>query len=120
VSRKLPEWVADHDDQAIPARVKLRLFEAADRRCQECHRPLVGKDKPQYDHIVALINGGEHRENNLRVLCGACHIPKTKADVREKSVIYQKKVKRLGFKRRKGFRGWRRFDGSMVWSKDRA
>jgi 5-methylcytosine-specific restriction protein A len=120
VSRKLPEWMAAYDDQAVPPRVKVRLFLAADGRCQECGRPLVGKDKPQYDHIVALINGGEHRESNLRVLCPGCHGTKTKADVREKSVTYRKRVKNLGLKRKKGFRGWRTFSGAVVWSKDGA
>ena len=119
MSRKLPEWVADHDDQAIPARVKIRLFEAAGGCCQACSRKLVGGETPQYDHAIALINGGEHRENNLRVLCSFCHIAKTKIDVREKAITYRKKIKNLGLKRKKGFRGWRTFGGSIVWSKDR-
>jgi hypothetical protein len=32
-----------------------------------------GKDRPEFDHHDALINGGENRETNLRALCGNCH-----------------------------------------------
>lgn len=85
MSRAVPEWIADHDDQAIPDRVQLRVFEKHNGICPKCTRKLQPK-KWACDHIVALINGGEHRESNLQPLCILpCHSQKTRADVAFKS-----------------------------------
>lgn len=113
MTRAIPEWIAKHDDEAIPPRVKVRLFDAAGGQCQECGRMLRGADRPEYDHVVALINGGEHRESNLRVLCLWCHKGKTRADVAEKSRVYRKRKSNVVRKPR-SITGWRRFDGSIV------
>jgi 5-methylcytosine-specific restriction endonuclease McrA len=48
------------------------------------------------DHIIAIINGGENRENNLRTLLVSCHDKKTREDLHEKSVIATKRKKFLG------------------------
>lgn len=97
MSRELPEWIADHDDQAIPARVKIRTFDRYGGKCVICTLPIVGRMLPaQYDHAVALVNGGGHRESNLQLLCSPCHAVKTKADVAEKSVTARKRAKHLG------------------------
>jgi 5-methylcytosine-specific restriction endonuclease McrA len=53
---------------------------------------IVGKLRPEYDHVSALINGGQHRESNIQLLCSACHKVKTKADVAEKSDAYRKQL----------------------------
>lgn len=110
-------WVARHDDQAIPPRVKLRLFERAEKRCQVCTGLIIGKLTPEYDHKVAIINGGEHAEHNLQVLCSECHKVKTRADVAEKSVMARKKIKASGIKKRTSFRGWRKMNGDIVFAK---
>lgn len=113
MTRSVPEWIAKRSDEAIPARVKVRLFDAAGGHCQECGRILRGADRPEYDHIVALINGGEHRESNLRVLCSWCHKEKTRSDVAEKSRVYRKRKSSI-VRRPRSITGWRRFDGSIV------
>lgn len=113
MSREVPEWIGDNDNQAIPARVKVRVFDRAGGVCAECTLPIVGKLRPAYDHIQALINGGEHRESNLQLLCVPCHQIKTGADVAEKSRVYRKRVKLLGLKRRRTIPG-RKFDGTPV------
>jgi len=96
MSRATEEWIATDDNQAIPARVKVRVFDRADGRCEECTLIIAGKLRPAYDHIQALINGGEHRERNLQLLCVPCHATKTKSDVAEKSMIYRKRGKHIG------------------------
>lgn len=108
------EWVAKTDDQAIPPRVKLRVFAAAGGRCEECTNLIVGKLRPEYDHKVALINGGAHAEHNLQLLCSECHKVKTRADVAEKSTMARKRTKAAGIKKQRTIRSWRRFDGSIV------
>jgi 5-methylcytosine-specific restriction protein A len=101
MSRAVKEWIAKNDDQAIPRRVKVRVFKRDDGRCKICTTPVEGK-LPQYDHVIALANGGLHRETNLQLLCKPCHAEKTKADVAEKSKVYHKTAKDIGVKLRKG------------------
>jgi 5-methylcytosine-specific restriction protein A len=114
MSRELPEWKAAHDNQAIPARVKVRVFERSNGKCTECTLPIVGKLRPAYDHKIALINGGKHEESNLQLLCVPCHEVKTKADVAEKATTYRKRSKHLGLKKPRAMTRWRRFDGTIV------
>lgn len=118
MSRSLPEWIGKDDDTPIPARVKLRIFDKSGERCCHCARRIFGRLLPRYDHIVALVNGGENRESNLQLLCSECHSEKTRTDIAEKSVIYQKRAKRLKLKKGRpmpGSRdsGWKRkMDGT--------
>ena len=78
-------WHSDNHDADIPQRVRLRLFEASGGRCASCGRKLGPGDKWQADHIIALVNGGEHSEANLQVLCDWCHKAKSRKDVAIKS-----------------------------------
>jgi 5-methylcytosine-specific restriction endonuclease McrA len=97
MSRETPEWIGKNDDSAIPPRVKDRIFARCGGACQSCPTKLDGINKPEFDHIQALINGGRHAEFNLHTLCKPCHAEKTKADVGEKSRVYQKRASHLGF-----------------------
>lgn len=95
MTRAVEEWIATHDDQAIPPRVKVRIFEKYEGKCAKTGVKL----RPghfQYDHIVALVNGGEHRESNLQPLCTEAHAAKTRADVKIKSKVARIKKKHLG------------------------
>jgi 5-methylcytosine-specific restriction protein A len=93
--RSTEEWIGTSDDQSIPARVKIRVFDAFGGRCAVCTLQIAGKLRPAYDHAIALINGGENRETNLQLLCVPCHALKTKADVAEKSVVARVRAKHL-------------------------
>jgi 5-methylcytosine-specific restriction endonuclease McrA len=114
MTREIPEWIGAHDDQAIPARVKVRVFWKHDGWCAKCGRTLpVGKWA--CDHIVALANGGQHRESNLQPLCvSPCHSNKTKADVAQKSKDYRVRAKHAGIKKPRTIRSWRKFNGEIV------
>lgn len=114
MTRALPEWIAKHDDQAIPPRVRLRIWMRSFGHCINCTRAMRAGEAPQFDHIIALVNGGQHRESNLQLLCFTCHAVKTKTDVAEKSAVYTKRLKHTGIKRRPSFAGWRGFDGRPI------
>lgn len=121
MSRSTEEWVAKSDDTAIPPRVKLRVFDRAAGRCQSCSRKIMASDTWQADHIVALINGGENREQNLQCLCDWCHKAKTAGDVKQKATVARKRSKVLGLKKSRnpvpGSRQspWKRsFDGTVT------
>lgn len=98
MSRTVAEWIGATDDQAIPARVKVRIFDRCNGRCNECGVAIVGAIRPQFDHVISIINGGANAERNLQLLCQPCHAAKTKCDVAEKAVSYRKRVKFLGLK----------------------
>ncbi len=91
--RSVPEWIGKTHDTQIPPRVKLRIFERYFGKCCGCGLKVVGR--PAYDHHIALANGGENRESNIRLLCERCHGDKTKTDVHIKATIQKKKKKRL-------------------------
>ena len=118
MTRSVKEWIAKHDDQAIPSRVKLRLFDRAGGCCQICTVKLTA-GRWQADHILALVNGGGHRENNLQAVCVACHADKTSLDVAEKSKTASVKAKHLGIKKPTTWRGWRKMNGEVVWNNRR-
>ena len=52
------------------ARLRRRLLEAVGWRCQRCGRPGV----LEVHHQRQLRDGGGHEDENLEVLCRACHI----------------------------------------------
>lgn len=93
--RSVPEWVATHPDQAIPPRVKLRIFERCGGVCA-----LTGvKLRPghfDYDHIVPLILGGAHAESNIQCVSREAHREKTKDDVARKAKADRIRKKHLG------------------------
>lgn len=100
MSRELPEWIGGHDDQAVPQRVRLRVFERHEGRCHISGRKIMPGDLWDLDHIVALVNGGEHRESNLAPALRDKHRAKTAEDVREKSTVRRKRAKHVGIKRK--------------------
>jgi 5-methylcytosine-specific restriction protein A len=90
-----PEWIGSHPDADIPNRVRVRVWTAAQGHCEACGRKIMAGERWEADHTIALINGGEHRESNLRCVCPWCHKAKTRADVAEKSTVYRKKAKHV-------------------------
>ena len=98
MTRTLQEWVGKNDDEKPPPRVLLRLIVHYDARCACCTRPIGGPILWQTDHIIAIINGGKNSESNLQPLCLTCHQDKTGSDIREKSMIYAKKLKHYNIK----------------------
>jgi len=99
MSRSVPERVGKHDDQKVPDRVRIRIF---DRENGICH--LTGakidpvRDAWDLDHRVSLILGGEHRESNLFPALKEPHRKKTAAEVAVKSKIARTRKKHLGIK----------------------
>jgi 5-methylcytosine-specific restriction protein A len=79
--RTVPTWQGSTPDAAIPARVKLRIWERAGGKCEITGRKLYPGDAHDFDHIVPLAMGGEHSESNLRLVSRDAHREKTKADV---------------------------------------
>jgi 5-methylcytosine-specific restriction endonuclease McrA len=102
MSRSVPEWIGKNSDSRIPNRIRLRIFDKFNGVCQcGCTRKIMPGEAWDADHIVALINGGEHREFNLRPLLREHHRTKTRADVREKSRTYKRRASHVGLRKSK-------------------
>lgn len=111
--RDVKEWVGVRNSTPVPPRVRLRVLDRFGGFCAVCTMRILGPFV--CDHVVALVNQGENREINLQPLCAPCNRVKTDADVAAKSKTAAIRRKRHGAKySRQGFRGWRRFDGSVV------
>ena len=118
--RSVPEWIGASADTAIPPRVRLRIWERAKGRCEVCTRKIGPGDAWQADHTVALVNDGENRESNLRLVCDWCHKAKTAEDVAMKSRDRRIKSRHIGIKKPSSFafarssRFKKRIDGTVV------
>lgn len=112
--RKVDEWHGKHDDTPIPRRVRLRVFDRHHGICYLSGRKIMAGESWQLDHILSLINGGEHREHNLAPVLVEPHKAKTIQDIKEKAQVAEKRKNHLGIKRAKRRMGYRKFDGTVV------
>lgn len=79
--RSVPEWIGATPDSAIPKAVKLRIWERYGGRCAITGRKLQVGDAYDFDHILPLALGGEHRETNIQLVSREAHKEKTREDV---------------------------------------
>jgi len=111
MNRQVPEWIGKTDDEAIPARVKLRIFDLYNGNCAICTLKVLCA---AYDHAVALVNEGQNRESNLQLLCVPCHKVKNKIDVAEKSQMYHKRLGAIGIRKKRRTIPGRKFNGQPI------
>lgn len=98
--RTVIEWIGATVDTPVPPRVRLRVFNRDDGRCQcGCNRKIRPGESWQTDHRPALINGGENRESKLITLLTEHHKKQTAVDVAEKSKIARIRARHLGIKK---------------------
>lgn len=93
MTRNVAEWKAKHDDAAIPPRVKLRIWNRENGICSLSGRKIQPGEPYDFEHKIALCNGGEHRESNLFLALRDKHKEKTARDRAEKKVIDRKTQK---------------------------
>lgn len=98
MSRSVEEWRGATPDTPVPPRVRARVFLRFDGRCHACTRKVRPGEPWTCEHLKALINGGENRENNLGITCENCLPQKNAADVAEKSLVARKRAKHLGIR----------------------
>lgn len=118
--RSVDEWIGRTDDAQIPPRVRLRVFARHSGICHLSGRRIGASDAWDCDHVVALVNGGEHRESNLAPALRGKHREKTARDVAEKAKNDRVRKKYLGIKKPSRFfgsrdSGWKKkIDGTVV------
>lgn len=97
--RAVKEWIGKTDDARVPDRVRLRVFTARDGICHISGRKIEAGERWELEHIVAICNGGLHRESNLAPALVEPHKAKTAADRAEKKIIDRKRKKHLGIRK---------------------
>jgi len=94
--RALPIWIGRDDNHRAPGKVRQRVFDREHGRCHLCEQPIQPGEKWDLDHVVALINGGENAEPNLKPAHRKCHKDKTARDVAEKAKVAAIRQRHLG------------------------
>ncbi|MGV3580026.1 HNH endonuclease [Brevundimonas sp.] len=96
MARSVPEWIGKTDDTPVPTRVKDRVFLTHGGRCYLSGRKIMPGDHWDAEHVLAICNGGQNRESNLRPALRDKHREKTTADVAIKSKTYRMRAKNNG------------------------
>lgn len=98
-------------------KTKNEALERAGHKCGNCRIDLSPKTGIEYDHRIPDAVGGANSVANCVPLCKNCHGSKTKVDVSE--IAHTKRAHDKHFntktKSQRGFRGWRKFDGTIVY-----
>ena len=114
--RTVPEWQGATPDAKIPPRVRMRVFLRHEGKCHITGRRIRAGEAWECDHVIALCNGGEHREGNLAPALSEPHRLKTADDVKQKAKVDRLRKRHLGIKPPRSIRAWRRFGGAIVYA----
>jgi len=93
---------------------KRAAWDRAAGHCENCTKPSRPGDV-EYDHIIEDYFDGGNGLDNCRVLCKSCHSGKTKKNAPVIAKSRRLRDKNAGIKKRSSFRGWRKFNGDIVW-----
>ena len=102
---------------------KAKLFLERGGRCHRCFRKLSARDVWIVEHVQALQNGGTNEWANLAVTCAWCFPEKNKEDAgkaaKDRHTATKHIVPKSERKPKRGFKGWRKFNGDIVFKNDR-
>lgn len=59
------------------SKTRLAAWDRCGGLCEHCGRKIVGRLRPEYDHIVPMHAGGHSTLENCQCLCNECHDLKT-------------------------------------------
>jgi 5-methylcytosine-specific restriction endonuclease McrA len=97
-------------------KTKAKAKDRAGDRCELCGGASA---RFEFDHILAAELGGEATLENCQMVCVICHRGKTTTDIRMIRKSDRIRDRKSGaLKSKKGFRGWKLFDGTLVWRED--
>lgn len=87
--------------------------------CHRCRRKLRPGDDWIDEHLVALENGGTNDLSNRGITCTWCKPHKDAEDhkkaAKSRHVATAHVVPTKRRDKRRGFKGWRKFNGEVVW-----
>lgn len=112
--RQVPEWVGSSDDAPIPDRVKLRIWSREKGRCHLSGKVILPGDKYEFEHIVGLARGGQHREFNIALALSGPHKIKSADERRQQAKSDRIRKRHFGIKPLRSITGWKNFRGEPV------
>ena len=99
-------------------KTKAEAFARAKGKCEDCGVKIRPGNGPHYDHRIPDAVDGGNELSNCQVLCKPCHATKTddddKPEIARTKRIRDKHTKAFT-KSPRGFKGWRKFNGDVVW-----
>ncbi len=104
--------------RTLSPRERAKFFASRGGTCDSCGVKIRSGCRWDVDHVRSLENGGSNDLDNLQLLCQNCHGAKTPQDRKQAATTRRKYTKAVvpnKHKTRGGFRGWRKFDGTIVW-----
>jgi 5-methylcytosine-specific restriction endonuclease McrA len=93
--RAWPEWIGKTGDTAIPDKVRARVVLLWGAVCYITGKRLA-PGEIEMEHVVALADGGENREGNLRPVWNAAHKIKTAKEKTRRSKADRIRIKHIG------------------------
>lgn len=94
--------------------VRLQAWERCQGRCEcGCGQKIIGT--PEYDHIIEDTLTHDNSLENCMVMSKRCHDVKTKRNRPAIDKTRRILEKRAGVRQGRGFRGWRKMNGDIVW-----
>lgn len=102
--------------RSLSTSARVRIFDAHRGICSICRMKIDAGQEWDVSHEVPLAIGGSDTPDNMRPAHRRCH----RAITREQDLPRIAKAKRqrashIGAKRHSGFKGWRKFNGDVVW-----
>lgn len=105
--------------QEFSRKTKAEALERSGGCCCSCRIPLTPATGIEFDHRIPDAVNGENSVGNCEPLCGNCHGAKTSGDVKAIAKTKRIRDKHSGaMKTKRGFRGWRKMNGEIVWNTD--
>ena len=105
--------------KSLSPQKRAKLFAEKEGRCHSCTRKIRPGEGWIVEHVVALENGGTNDWSNLDITCGWCKGEKDAQDHRiaakSRRVTTKHVVPKAERGKRQGFRGWRKFNGEVIW-----
>jgi len=96
--------------------VKLAAWRRSGGRCETCTSKLF-PGNTHFDHLIPDGLGGEPTLDNCRAVCRSCHGVKTaKEDVPAIAKAKRRELSRIGVKKPRSIRAWRKFNGTPVYA----
>jgi 5-methylcytosine-specific restriction endonuclease McrA len=105
--------------QEFSVAIQKAASKRANGHCEQCGLPFAGR-RPELHHVKAAFYEGPPTLENAALLCPPCHrIETSKAAPRMAKTRRQEKAE-AGIKAKgRGFRGWRKMNGDVVWKDSR-
>jgi len=101
--------------QEFSKQTKMLASERANGRCERCGT-FLQSGLYHYDHVIPDAMQGEPTLENCQVICKTCHSSKTSGDRKTIAKSNHVRERHRNVRKRGGFRGWRKFNGEIVWN----